>query len=69
MLSLSAAPHYAFGFQTCPMDTLVSFFRRPYQRLAKARATTTAENMSFQIESYSGTTPVVTMGATSSGPR
>ena len=31
--------------------------------------TTTAENMSFQIESYSGTTPVVTMGATSSGPR
>ena len=37
------------GFHTWPMDTLLSFFWRPYQRLTRPRENTTAENIEVRM--------------------
>ena len=37
------------GFQTWPIDTLLSFFWRPYQRLTRPRENITAENIEVRM--------------------
>jgi len=46
--AVAAAP--VSGRQTVPIDTLLSFFLEPYQKLTRPREKNTAENIAMKVK-------------------